>query len=513
MFRSWFRRSVIQPIAGVRAVETRRSVRLVRKGKVVEVTPTSPTETLLDYLRIRERAVGTKEGCGEGDCGACTVALGRLIDGEPVYEPVNACIQLLGMADGAEIVTVEDIGTVSDPHPVQEAMARHHGSQCGFCTPGIVMSLFSLFQRGSEPATRPVINEWLAGNLCRCTGYRPIVDAAMDVLSGERDDPFTQNAGEKAAMLAALETGDDLFCGDDERFFAAPRTLDDLARLYSQHPDATLVAGATDVGLWITKSLRDLPKIIWLGHVEGLDRVDEDDGWVRIGATCTYSGSEAVMAALDPDLGELWRRIGSKQVRASGTVGGNVANGSPIGDTPPVFIALGAVLELRRGEEVREIPLQDFFLDYGKQDRQEGEFVVGIRIPKPAPYRVFRCYKISKRFDQDISSVMGAFSFTLEDGRLSDPIVAFGGMAGTPKRSVSAEAVLEQADLHDGACWQSALDALARDFKPLSDHRASADYRLETAKALLAKALAEISGVRSDMTRIRGHREMEQADG
>jgi len=491
----------------------RQSVRLVRKGNLVDIDLTSPTETLLDYLRLRERAVGTKEGCGEGDCGACTVALGRLKNGKRVFQPVNACIQLLGMADGAEIVTVEDIGSASDPHPVQDAMARHHGSQCGFCTPGIVMSLFGLFHAETIHATRPVINDWLAGNLCRCTGYRPIVDAAQAVLSGPRDDAFTETAAATEWLLASLAQDEDLFCELDGGFFAAPRSMDALARLYEEHPDATLVAGATDVGLWITKALRDLPKIIWLGRVEGLDRVEASGEGLFLGAACTYADAEAPLRAIDPDLGELWRRIGSKQVRASGTVGGNIANGSPIGDTPPALIALGATLELRQGETVRHLPLQDFFLDYGRQDRGPGEFVTGIRIPKPASDRVFRCYKISKRYDQDISSVMAGFSFTLEDGRLSAPIIAYGGMAGTPKRASAAEAALDGADLQDGARWQTAMQALAQDFEPLSDHRASAGYRLDTAAALLARALAEISGVDSALTRIRGLRETERTDG
>lgn len=484
----------------------RQSVQIVRNGKIVAVDLTAPTETLLDYLRLREGALGTKEGCAEGDCGACTVALGRMKSGRLVYEPVNSCIQLLGMVDGAEVVTVEDIGTASEPHPVQNAMARHHGSQCGFCTPGIVMSLFTLFQHESEPVTRPTINDYLSGNLCRCTGYRPIVDAAFDALSGAREDGFSALRSERQEMLSILETDASVFVETDGGFFAAPNTIDELADLYLTHPDATLVAGATDVGLWITKALRNLPKIIWLGRVAGLDRLEQTEAGISIGATCTYADSEAAMRSIDPDLGELWRRIGSKQVRASGTVGGNVANGSPIGDTPPALIALGAQLELRCGGESRVIPLQDFFLEYGKQDRRPGEFVTDIHIPNLAENQVFRCYKISKRFDQDISSVMAAFSFSLVDGRLADPIIAFGGMAGIPRRSPSAENVLDQTDVQDVLVRQAALDALSDDFQPMDDHRASADYRLVTARALLHKALMEISGSGTDTTRIRGYR-------
>jgi len=494
-------------------MEVRDSVRFMRAGKPVEVVPTHPCETLLDYLRLREGAVGTKEGCGEGDCGACTIAVGRVRDGNLTYEPVNACIQLLGMVDGADIVTVEDIGTTRDPHPVQDAMARQHGSQCGFCTPGIVMSLFTLYLRQNDAPTRADINEWLSGNLCRCTGYRPIVEAAMDALSGPRVDRFSEHRGQTIQALTALSRTGDLLCGTESGFFAAPRTVEGLADFYLQHPDATLVAGATDVGLWITKALRELPKIIWLGQVAGLSSVTETAEGLTIGAACTYSDVEAALGALDPDLGELWRRIGSKQVRSSGTVGGNIANGSPIGDTPPALIALAARMELRRGARVREIAVEDFFLEYGKQDRRDSEFVSAIRIPKPAPGRVFRCYKISKRFDQDISSVMGAFSFSFTDGRLTRPIVAFGGMAGIPKRAPAAEAALEKMDPGDAAQRQRAVDALADDFSPLDDHRASARYRMETARVLLTKALLEINGKDTRMTRIRGHREPDRADG
>ena len=491
----------------------RQKITLVRNGKRVDIDDRWAARTLLDYLRLGERATGTKEGCCEGDCGACTVGLGRLKDGRLVYEPVNACILLTGMADGAEVVTVEDIGSPAEPHPIQEAIARHHASQCGFCTPGFVMSLFCLFHEAHGPVPRSDVNDWIAGNLCRCTGYRPIVDAAIDALSRPRQDGFRTRHDDTEKLLAGLEDTKDLFIGDDTAFFAAPHSVDALADLYARHPDATLVAGATDVGLWMTKALRDLPKLIWLGRVDDLHRIEEMGDSFLIGATATYADAEGVLSSIDSDVSELLRRLGSKQVRASGTIGGNIANGSPIGDMPPLLIALGATLELRAGDRARTVALEDFFIDYGKQDRGEGEFVTGILVPKLAPGRVFRCHKISKRFDQDISSVMGAFSFSIDDGILSDPIVAFGGMAGVPKRARAAEAALHGADVRDPAGWQSAVEALAEDFTPLSDHRASASYRMETARALLGKALAEISGVSSATTRIRGIRTGEAALG
>ena len=486
---------------------TRSSVRFLHRGEVVALTDVGANETLLDYLRLRRHAYGTKEGCAEGDCGACTVALGTLQDGRLEYAPVNACICLLGMIDGKELVVVEDLaGPDGALHPVQDAVLRHHGSQCGFCTPGIVMSLFTLYHAG-ESCDRQAVNDTLAGNLCRCTGYRPIVDAALEACAGAPRDAFTAHRAATAERLAALDDGEDLFIGDEATgFMAAPATVDALARLYARHPDATLVAGATDVGLWITKQLRALPKIILLGRVAGLAEMRETERGFHFGAGVTHARAEDAMAAIDPDLFELFRRFGGKQVRAVGTLGGNIANGSPIGDSMPALIALGTTLHLRRGEAVRSMPLEDFFVDYGKQDRTAGEFVTGIDVPRLECGEVFRCYKISKRFDQDISGVLGAFRFTVEGRRVTHARVAFGGMAATPKRATATEAALKGLRLADQHGWDAACAALASDFQPIDDMRASARYRLETAQALLQKALHETGGEASAATRLVGLR-------
>jgi len=485
----------------------RDSIRFLKGGEIVELENVGPTETVLDYLRLRSRETGTKEGCGEGDCGACTVALGRLVEGKLVYQPVNSCIQLLGMIDGAELVTVEDLSKDGRLHPVQSAMVACHGSQCGFCTPGFIMSLFTLYHAHGKEKSRKTVTEWLAGNLCRCTGYRPIVDAALDACFDVADDAFSWRANDTREQLKVLADSRDVFIGDSDCFFSSPSTLDGLAALYGQHPDATLVAGATDVGLWITKHLRDLPKMIWLGRIEGLDRVESSPSGVLIGATATYQATEEAITELSSDLGDLWKRIGSKQVRASGTVGGNIANGSPIGDTPPALIALGATLELQSMESSRALPLEDFFIDYGKQDRQPGEFVTGLFVPRLSANQAFRCYKISKRFDQDISAVMGAFRFTLDDGMIAEARIAYGGMAGTPKRASGAEAALTGASLDDPSTWGAGMQALLSDFAPMTDMRASAEYRMETARALLAKALMEISGTAPEELCILARRE------
>ena len=369
---------------------TRSSVRFLHRGEVVSLSDVAANETLLDYLRLRRHAFGSKEGCAEGDCGACTVALGTLRGGRLEYAPVNSCICLLGMIDGKELVAVEDLASPDGAlHPVQDAVLRHHGSQCGFCTPGIVMSLFTLYHGGGR-CDRQAVNDTLAGNLCRCTGYRPIVDGALEACAGTPRDAFAARRAATVERLAALDDGEDLFIGDEARgFFAAPATVDALARLYAQHPDATLIAGATDVGLWITKQMRALPKIVHLGRPAGLADMRETEAGFHIGAGVTYARAESAMAAIDPDLVELFRRLGAKQVRAVGTLGGNIANGSPIGDTPPALIALGTTLHLRRGQATRSMPLEDFFIDYGKQDLAAGEFVTGIDVPRLKSDEVF----------------------------------------------------------------------------------------------------------------------------
>jgi xanthine dehydrogenase small subunit len=464
------------------------------RGRTVALDRFAPRTTLLDWLREEAGAKGTKEGCGEGDCGACTVILSRLKpDGALSYEPVNACILLLGQVDGAEVLTVEDLADGERLHPVQQAMVDHHGSQCGFCTPGIVMSLFALYHQ-REPATYAGVCDALAGNLCRCTGYRPIIDAALETCDGKPADRFAAATAERAAALAKLADGRDLFVGDDHAFFAAPASETSLAALYARFPRAVLVGGATDVGLWITKQLRDLRAIIWLGRVAGLDAIEEGGDALRIGARATLQGAAPHLAQLHPDLGELMRRFGSRQVRESGTVGGNIANGSPIGDLAPALIALDARLELKHGGATRALPLEDFFLAYGKQDRGEGEYVSAVVAPRLGANEAYRAFKVTKRVDEDISAVMGAFRFTLDGRRIASARVAYGGMAATPKRAANVEAALVGARLDDRASWATALEALKRDFTPIADMRASAAYRAEVAANLLKKALIEVAG-------------------
>jgi xanthine dehydrogenase small subunit len=477
-----------------RPTAARDALRFRFRGKDVALHRFSPRATVLDWLREEMGARGTKEGCAEGDCGACTVVLARLRGGRLVYEPFNACILLLGQLDGCELITVEDLAEGGKLHALQQAMVDAHASQCGFCTPGIVMSLFAAYHSDQPPTYAGLCDE-LAGNLCRCIGYRPIIAAALHSCAGEPADRFAATSQERAAALAALCDHRDMFVGGEAAFFAAPASLDPLAALYARFPDATLVGGATDVGLWITKQLRDLKRVIWLGRVAGLDGIGEsEDGALSIGAGVTLADAMPRLGAIHPDLGELLRRFGSKQVRASGTVGGNIANGSPIGDLAPALIALGGRVVLRKADKTRALLLEDFFIAYGKQDREPGEFITAVEAPPLAAHQHYRAFKVSKRLDEDISAVMLAVRVDLDGRRIVGARIACGGMAATPKRAGNAERALAGANLDQPESWRAARAVLSKDFTPLSDQRASAAYRMTVAANLLEKAFMEISG-------------------
>ena len=470
----------------------RTAISFILNGTEVSVADVGAHQTLLDYLRLNRRLTGTKEGCAEGDCGACTVLVGRLTDAGLAYIPVNACIRFLLSVDGCHVVTVEHLsGPDGTLHPVQQAMVEHHGSQCGFCTPGFVMALYALWMRVPEP-TEAQVETALQGNLCRCTGYEPIIKAAVavsqygepaaDILNTERDAI--------TARLKNLRSDKRLVSGPADNLGILPVDLDDLAQCLMEYPEATIVAGATDVGLWVTKFLRDIGPAIFTGHLDDLKSVETRDGALVIGAGASYNDCQDALSRHLLHLSGFWDRIAGWQVRNMGTVGGNIANGSPIGDTPPVLIALGAEITLRRGDTRRILALEDFFIDYGKQDRAKSEFIESIRVPLPAPDDLNAAYKISKRRDEDISSVAAGIQVTLTDGIITDCRIAMGGMAATPKRATATEAALR------GSPWSSdsferAASALVSDFTPLSDWRASSDYRMLSAQNLLRRFFLE----------------------
>jgi xanthine dehydrogenase small subunit len=506
-----------------------RPVRFVHRGAIVEHSAPEPTRTVLQWLREEARCTGTKEGCNEGDCGACTVLVGELgADGAVAYRPVNSCIQFLPTLDGKALLTVEDLSPTGGPlHPVQQAMVDCHGSQCGFCTPGFVISLMATRERhaaaGTVPSRQQIADD-LSGNLCRCTGYRPILDA------GERACAVPGARLDTTAIAAALRTLlADAPLATASGFFA-PKTVEQLATLLQAKPAATILAGSTDVGLWVTKQFRRLGEIVHLGAVAELQRIEERDGQLVIGAGATLEAAWAALAARWPSLHKLWLRFAGRPTREAGTMGGNLANGSPIGDSAPVLMALGATLVLQQGERVRRVALDAFYTGYMKSQREPGEFVRAIELPlwrAGAPFDRLRAigdsssvqtegvsgraqtpsvraepveasvrrdlfaYKISKRFDCDISAVCVGIAITRDAaGTVTAARLAFGGMAATVARAKTAEAALIGRPF-DTAAADAAAQALAADFTPMSDLRASAAYRLQVAGNLIRRAALE----------------------
>jgi xanthine dehydrogenase small subunit len=436
-------------------------------GERVSLDRENPARTLLTWLRERRGLAGTKEGCAEGDCGACTVVLADLDPaGKLRYQPINACILCIGALEGKEVITVEGLKQGKSLHPVQQAMVECHGSQCGFCTPGFVMALYSQYKSGAPSD----LCDAIAGNLCRCTGYRPILDA------GERArvlaNPAHEAADDKLRVrhIAELPKETTRIGG-----FISPLTLKELADHLTAHPQATILAGGTDAGLWITKQHRDLDEVAYVGRITELKKIEESPNYVEIGAAVTYAEAYEALARIHPDIGEMLRRFGAVQVRAAGTLAGNIANASPIGDSMPVLLALDAVLVLQRGNAGRGARLARFYTGYRKSVLMPGEFIRSIRVPKLAPGARFAAYKVSKRFDQDISAVCAAFHVVENKARFG-----FGGMAATPARARKAEAAYARG-------VEAACTALAEDFSPISDARASAWYRIRAAQALLRK--------------------------
>ena len=457
-----------------------RSIRILLNGEPCEIRDVPPATTVLDWLRTEKRLTGTKEGCAEGDCGACTVVLGIPDGGGLRHEAVNSCLMAVPQLAGRALVTVEGLAANGRLHPVQRAMVEADASQCGFCTPGIAMALYAFLESGEEPED-DTIHDALAGNLCRCTGYRPIVDAARRA----------ERAPAAAPAAPVPEAGPDYEAG--AQIFFAPRTLDALIALRAERPDAPILAGGTDLGLLFSKERRGFDAIISTARVEELCRLEVRDDGIEIGAAVTYTRALPVLDAEYPGMGELIRRIGSRQIRNLGTIGGNIGNASPIGDTLPCLIALDATLMLRGPDGARLMPVEDFFLDYRKTDLHPDEVIEAVRIRRLAPEEIFRTYKVSKRYDQDISAVIGAYRLTVADGRVRDARIAYGGMAATPKRARSAERALT------GEAWSEAAVAAARraianDFDPIDDFRAGARYRAAVAANLLDRLYLETTG-------------------
>ena len=461
--------------------------RFILNGTRVEVPLQDPTRTLLQYLREDLRRVGSKEGCAEGDCGACTVVVAELCAEGLQYRAVNACIQFLPTLDGKALFTVESLRADDGRlHPVQQSMVDYHGSQCGFCTPGFVMSMFALYHNNLAP-TRAAIDDALSGNLCRCTGYRPIIEACQHMYDYPR---VTLDDATLAAQLRDLKRGSGLSLELGAVQYHSPTTVDELAELYLQNPQAQILAGGTDVGLWITKQLRELPSMIYLGNASDLKQMKVGANGIEIGAAVTLTDAFAEIVRHYPEFAEMFRRFASVPVRNAGTLVGNVANGSPIGDSMPALMAVGARLRLRRGSEQREMALEDLYLDYMENALQAGEFIESILIPARDDALLLRCYKLSKRFDQDISAVCAVFALRLDGEHVSDSRFALGGMAAIPQRATQTEAWL-QGKSWDESTLRIAMDKLTAEFTPMTDMRASKDYRSRASANLLYRFYLE----------------------
>ncbi|HKJ16266.1 MAG TPA: xanthine dehydrogenase small subunit [Xanthomonadales bacterium] len=479
----------------------RSQIDFILGDHLVSVSDIEPETTVLEWLRSNGR-VGTKEGCAEGDCGACTVVVAEQQGDTLSYKAINSCIQPMVSLDGRQLITVEDLARKQSDgrlklHPVQQAMVDHHGSQCGFCTPGFVMSMFAMTHdpsfEGYNGLDNTPINQGLAGNLCRCTGYAPIVRASRKTLMMPETDQFDSGQQQTIDQLESIRSSDPIRISAHGRQLLVPRTQQQLLGMLSQYPEGVPVAGATDVGLWLTKELKQFETMIYLGEVEGLSSIEVGDEYIEIGATASYTDAMPILCEHYPDFREMLTRLGGLQVRNAGTIGGNIANGSPIGDMPPPLMVLRSKLVLTSSKGSREIDLEDFFIEYGTQDLQPGEFVHKIRMPLPQTDSFFRVYKVSKRSDQDITAVLGAFVLRLKDKEVQEIRIAYGGMAGVPARATAAEKIVSGAPW-DESTVAKACEALTEDFKPLSDWRASADYRMLSARNLLKRLYLETSG-------------------
>ena len=457
-------------------------------GERIELDVVDPTRTLLQFLREDMRRMGSKEGCAEGDCGACTVVVAELDDDGLRHRAINACIQFLPTLDGKALFSVESLKLADGSlHPVQQSMVDHHGSQCGFCTPGFIMSMFALYHNNPAP-TRADINDALSGNLCRCTGYRSIVDACQhmytDYARVELDEPGL------VAKLRELQRERSFSVELEAAQYHAPATLAELAGLYLEHPEARILAGGTDVGLWVTKQLRELPAVIYIGNVAELKSVVVGDQGIEIGAAVTLTDAFDSIVPHYPEFDEMFRRFASLPVRNAGTLVGNVANGSPIGDSMPALMAVSTRVRLRRGDAQRELALEDLYLDYMKNAMREGEFIESIVIPPRADETRLRCYKLSKRYDQDISAVCAVFALRLDGERISEIRIALGGMAAIPKRALKTEQSL-LGERWDESTVRTAMSSLCEEFTPMSDMRASAAYRSRATANLLYRFYLE----------------------
>ena len=485
-------------------------IRFIYDDELIELANVEPDLTVLDWLRLHKRRTGTKEGCGSGDCGACTVVTVSVVDqasGQQrlQHESINSCITFIGALHGKQLLTVESLASNETLHPVQQAMVDEHGSQCGFCTPGFIMSMFALFQQDEpEDELRGRIDQALGGNLCRCTGYRPIKTATMKALdwrAEHKQSPVYQLADQQvnqpvnlqADKQALIDRLNGLLNGvADANGFHQPVSIESLAELYQHNPQMRLLAGGTDLALEVTQQMDTLPLIIHVGRVPELRVVDVTPDYLVLGAAVTLSECLSILSDKIPAARDMLLRFGSDQVRNQATIGGNLGSASPIGDLPPLLLALDAQLTLQRGDTVRTVNLQDYYTGYRQTCLQAGEFVRHVQIPLPCASSIVAVHKISKRTDDDISSVCMALHLPQSNGKTREARLAFGGMAATPVRATGAEQALNDSAFDEQAVL-AAQNQLASELQPISDARASANYRLQVAQNLLQRVLLDVN--------------------
>ena len=494
-------------------------IRFIKRGQIVTLANVPPARTLLELLREDLCATGTKEGCGEGDCGACTVVLGEAVDGELQLKAVNSCIRLAHSIDGMALWTVEDLATTNADggdgplgergavaaerggevlHPAQEAMVQCHASQCGFCTPGFVMSLFAMYENHvckGRAITREQAQQDLSGNLCRCTGYRPILDAAQSMAALPRQSIDAAGLLQKLELLAPVLIPPEADLANKSAY-RSPRTLSGLLSTRAAHPTAQIVAGTTDVGLWVTKQHMQFDHVIDVSKTRELRCINQHPQHISIGAAVTLTDAFAALVADRPQLHDFTARFAGLSVRNSGTLGGNVAGGSPIGDSMPLLIALGASVVLMNVRGTRELALEDFYTGYKTNVLAADEVLAWINVPKPTPDEFMRIYKISKRFDDDISAVCLAISMQIENGVVIKVSIGVGGVAATPVRAIKTEAFCARIG------WsKSSVDAvsgvLQAEFNPITDMRASAAYRVQILGNLIQRFWLESQGLQN----------------
>jgi len=468
---------------------TSNNIEFIYQNKILKINNPDSNETLLNYIRIKLKKTGTKEGCAEGGCGACTVVLGELKKNEINYSAVNSCISFLPTLQGKQLILVEDlISKEGSLHPVQEAMVNYHGSQCGFCTPGFVMSLFSMFKKNSKFKDSE-IKDSIAGNLCRCTGYQPIIKAAKSLRNKNKIDQFSKNKNNTINLLKKINNKSIVIYHKGKKYFA-PRYIKELKKILKKNIDTNFLSGGTDLSLIVTKERKDINSIIYMNSIKELQYIKNNNKYIEVGASTPLIELESYISKYYPDFTKILKRYGSPQIRNVATVAGNIATASPIGDCLPLLLSLNAKIVLQGLKKKKIFLLDNFFISYRKTRLKKRQFIHSIRIPL-FKSNTFKAYKISKRFDDDISSVCAAFNLEIVKNKVRSIRIAYGGMAAIPKRAIYCEKILLNSFVTNEII-DKAKKALERDFKPISDMRASRLYRMEVAKNLLEKFCVEI---------------------